>query len=268
MTFIHVLGFMCFIFNSMYYAYSDTLKTTITSEAFVYSSTEHVLNSHQIKYVDDTTAEFAIDTENYCDENIYDFFNRLYNLKFTFDGKLTSDIWTQSANGVTFINQLRQQYIKLEQHVWTLIGLQLNANNCRIDLFELVRVSNSWLLNGNFRENAIDLNLFDAHDEILFDCIRTVNRSVQRAQQTYLNDRKLLSDPENELDIMYIVQDHLDLRHTLDDIYKYISSNENYFRSVSRLYACRFTKQRFILERNDFSLTHFHRSSIFSFQYF
>lgn len=145
-----------------------------------------------------------------------------------------------SNDGLTFVNWLKRQYLKLEQQLWSEIeyhskeSTASTMNDAKSDLLEMLRISHLVFFNGNFRENAIDLNLFDAHDEILFDCITAINRSVQLSKETYLNRPEML---QNELNTISIVQDQLELQKTLDNIYKFISSNHVYMRSVS-LFGC------------------------------
>lgn len=169
-----------------------------------------------------------------------DLYCALYDLKLIFGEETVNDTSDVCSMGIPFINQLKQQYINIEQLLWSII-IQSNHSNewhsNQSDLLELIRVCHGTFLNGNFRENAIDLNLFNAHDEILYESISTINQSLRTAQKTYLNDPAKLNDPKNELNIMLIVQDQLILRKTLDNIFEYISSNEDYVRSVSRSFS-------------------------------
>lgn len=75
-----------------------------------------------------------------------------------------------------------------------------------------------------FRKNAIELNLFYVYDEIVFECNSTINRSEGAAKQTHLNNQEML---KNELSTILIAQDQFDLRKSLDNIYKYITSTQN-----------------------------------------
>lgn len=96
----------------------------------------------------------------------------------------------------------------MEYLLWSEIDYHLNRNDDN-DLFEMIRISNAIFLNGNFGENSIDFNLFDGYDEILFDNIAAINRSVHVAKETYLNKQELL---KNELNTILIVQDQFDLK--------------------------------------------------------
>lgn len=133
----------------------------------------------------------------------------------------------------TYINWLQWQYIKMADLLWREIEYYLILNDHTIeksDLLELIRISHAVLLNGNFRENSIDLNLFDPYDEILFDCILKVNSLIDIAKQTFLIDENLM---ENELSILSVVQDHFELKKILDDIHGLFTTNVKYFEEVS-----------------------------------
>lgn len=176
---------------------------------------------------------YSIESSEETIEADSDLCNIIDDLKLVFDEKAINDRFNCTPNGFTFINQLQQQYIKTEKFIWSVIEVHLNSSDHVVDLLELIRISHDTLFDGNFRENAIHLNLFDAYDEILYGNILVVNQSIQRSQKTYLNNPEILNDRENELPIMLVVQDQLDLRKTLDDIYAYISSNKDYIQSVS-----------------------------------
>lgn len=136
-------------------------------------------------------------------------------------------------NAGTYINWLQSQYIKMADRLWMEIEYYLILNDHTIeksDLLELIRDSYAILLNGHFRENSIDLNLFDPYDEILFDCILKVNSLINVAKQTFLIDENLM---ENELSILSVVQDHFELKKILDDIYGLFTTNVKYFEEVS-----------------------------------
>lgn len=220
MIIFNVYGFICFVVISTCFDYGVNL-TTIASIENTYSSTE---------YTELYSNSESIEAAN-------DLYDSLYNLELIFDEEAINDTLNVSPNGFTFINQLQQQYINIEQQLWSIISNHLNAEIEEIDLLELVRMIHALFFNGNFHENVIDLNLFDAHDEILYESISTINQSLCTAQKTYLNDPDILDDPNNELKIMLIVQDHLMLKKTLDNIYEYISSNGDYIRSVSLFYS-------------------------------
>lgn len=155
--------------------------------------------------------------------------NTIYELELVFNGNAINN-----TSQLTFVNWLKQQYIQMESQLWNEIDFHLRENDDDdhdgVDLIEMIRISHSIFLSGNFRENSIDLNLFDAYDEILYDCIATINDSVRSAQKSYLNSHGSI---ENELKTMLVVQDHLELRKQLDDIYEFIASNVNYLNRVS-----------------------------------
>lgn len=170
------------------------------------------------------------DQQDVMESNLADI---VYEFELVFNEQPINETINLSMNDMTYIGWLRHQYIKLESQLWSEIDFHLNGNyvqNDEIDLIKMIRISHSIFLSGNFRENAINLNLFDSHDEILFDCIATINNSVQMAKKTYLKD---LNAIETELKIMLVVQDHFELKRQLNDIYEFIASNEYYFKSVS-----------------------------------
>lgn len=212
----YVQGFICFAVILTCFDYGVN-STTIASIENMYSTTEYIKIS--------SNSEEIVDAAN-------DLYDILYDLELILDGKSINDT-DVSPNGLTFINQLKQQYINIEQLLWSIIDNHLNEEIEEIDLLELVRMSHAIFFSGNFRENVIDLNLFNAYDEILYESILTINQSLRTAQKTYLNDLEILDDLKNELKIMLIVQDQLILKKTLDNIYEYISSNGDYMRSVS-----------------------------------
>lgn len=155
-------------------------------------------------------------------------------LHSVFNGNAISDL---SLIGGPFINWLNQQYLKMETQLWMKINYHLyenivdiDMNIIRIYLFGMIRISYFIFLNGNFRENAIDLNLFDSYDEIVFDFISIINDSVRIANLTYLNDIQTFDD---ELRILLIVQDNFLLKKHLDDLHAFITNDMNYFMNVS-----------------------------------
>lgn len=195
----------------------DTIFETSTAfDPNTYSSTEFCCNSTEL-----------FDMEQ-------DLSKSLHELELAFAIHFEEDAFDASETGLTFINWLKRQYLKLEQQLWTEIEYHSKENIANSDtqngLLDMIRISHLVFFNGNFRENAIELNLFDSYDEILFDCISTINRSVAISKETYLNHEELL---QNELDTIVIVQDQFGLKKTLDDLYEFISSNYEYLKSVS-----------------------------------
>lgn len=136
-------------------------------------------------------------------------------------------------NASTYINWLQCQYIKMADLLWSEIEYHLNDGTIdseKFDLLEMIRVSHGIFLTGNFHENAIDLNLLNPYDQILFDCIFKINSTVDIAKQTYLTNEHLL---QNELKVLLLVQDHFELKKILDDIYELFTTNVKYFEEVS-----------------------------------
>lgn len=206
-----------FVVISTFFDYS-VISTTNASIEIMYSSTEYIdLYSNSEEIFDATN----------------DLYDILYDLELVFNDEAINDTLNVSMIGYTFINQLKQQYINIEQLLWSIIDKHLNAEIEEIDLLELIRMSHAIFFNGYFHENSIDLNLFDPYDEILYESILAINQSLCTAQKSYLNDPEKMADPKNELSIMLIVQDQLILKKTLDNIYEYILLNEDYMRSVS-----------------------------------
>lgn len=199
--------------------YCGVNSTTTTYIENAYTSTE---------YIDLNQSSEEIDTANKLYDNLYD-------LELVFDNEAINQTLNVSPFGFTLINQLKQQYINIEQLLWYVIDNRLNAEIEEINLLQMVHMSHAIFFNGNFRENGIDLNLFNPYDEILYESIMAINQSLCTAHKTYLNDPDTLDD---ELNIMLIVQDQLLLRKTLDNIYEYISSNGDYMRSVSFIFSC------------------------------
>lgn len=218
MSWLNKRTFLYLVLISIHFDFNSSL-TTIDPWT-VYSSTEE---------------EEVVDVEKDLSETLLEF-------ELAFGMQIEYNTSDTSSDGLTFINWLKRQYLKLEQQLWSEIeyhskkSTTSTMNDIKSDLLEMLRISHLVFFNGNFRENAIDLNLFDDHDEILFDCITAINRSVQLSKETFLNSPEML---RNELNTISIVQDQLELKKTLDNIYKFISSNHVYMRSVS-LFGCFF----------------------------
>lgn len=229
MSQLHVRAFIHLIVFSIYFDYNIN-STTIRP---IHTSSGHIDRCY-------TNSAETIDAEK-------DLSDTLHELELVFAGQSEHSMSDESPIGITFINWLERQYIKMERLLWSEIDYHSKDNNSDVDLLEMIRICHAIFLNGNFRENSIDLNLFDAYDEILFDSIVSVNRSVRIARDTYLNNQETL---KNELNTILIVQDQFELKKWLDNIYEYITSTDRFLRSVSRsICVCSFFVIFFVLSR-------------------
>lgn len=213
MSQLHVREFIYLIVISIYIDYNVN-SATIGPE-IIDTSSGHIDRCY-------TNAD-TIDAEK-------DLSDTLHELELGFAGQNRHNTFDGPPIGITFISWLKWQYIKMEQFIWSEIDYHSKDNGSAVDLLEMIRICHAIFLNGNFRENSIDLNLFDAYDEIVFDSISSVNRSVRIAQDTYLNNHEML---KNELNTILIVQDQFELKKLLDNIYEYITSTDRFLRSVS-----------------------------------
>lgn len=135
---------------------------------------------------------------------------------------------------LTFIDRLRQLFIKMETQLWIEIAHHIyekNIETVMADLLVMLQYSYSFFLLGNFHEYSVDLNLFDPYDEILFDCITTINATVHRANLTYLNATDMI---KNYVEILSIVQDNFLMNKPLNEINKYITFDMTYLMNVSQ----------------------------------
>lgn len=138
-----------------------------------------------------------------------------------------------SRNGPTFIDQMRMDYLKLEQDLWNDIKFHVFENTTSNDDFSMLdqlRIHHLQFLSMNFYEFGIELNLFEREDEIIFDAINKINYSVVHARLKYLKD---FNDLQNKLKIVSIAQDHLDLTPEMNYLFEFIASYGEYFQFVS-----------------------------------
>lgn len=138
-----------------------------------------------------------------------------------------------SLNGPTFIDQMRIDYLTLEQDLWNDIKFHVFENTTTNDDFSMLdqlRNHHLQFLSKNFYEFGIELNLFEREDEIIFDAINKINYSVVHARLKYLKD---FNDLQNKLKIVLIAQDHLDLTPQMNYLFEFIASYGEYFQFVS-----------------------------------
>lgn len=138
-----------------------------------------------------------------------------------------------SPIGPTFIDQLRIDYLKLERDLWNDIKFHLYENTTRNDdnsMIDQIRNHHLQFLSQNFHDYAIELNLFEREDEIIFDAINKINYSVDIARLKYLKD---FTDLQDELKMILIAQDHLDLTPEMNYLFEFIATYGEYFQYVS-----------------------------------
>lgn len=150
-------------------------------------------------------------------------------LRLIFNGNSVEGRPGAHSTNCTFIGWLRHKYFDLEDVLWSEIDYHSHKDE-DVDLVQMVHFSHFIFFNGDFRENVVHLNRFNGYDKVYNNSVRTVNRFVDLAKSTYLNNPELIKD---ELRTLSIVQDQFELKKTLDIIFELITSNRKYFQSVS-----------------------------------
>lgn len=136
-------------------------------------------------------------------------------------------------SGATLVDQMRNDYLKLERDLWNDIKFHVCENTTKSDDFSMldqIRNHHLQFLQKNFHEFGIELNLCDREDEIVFDAISKINYSVTHARVKYLKD---FTDLQDKLKIILIAQDHLDLTPLMNYLFEFIASYGEYFQYVS-----------------------------------
>lgn len=122
--------FIYLIVISIYFDYNVN-SATIGPE-IIYTSNGHIDRC----YTSYSYAE-TIDGEQ-------DLYNTLNELELVFAGQNEHNTLDGSAIGITFINWLERQYIKMERILWSEIDYHLKDNSSDVDLLEMICTTNPY----------------------------------------------------------------------------------------------------------------------------